>query len=66
MAETLNYCVHRTQASVELPHSMNAVTRQGLSISFLIQQGVSLYHKLPFVRQRPLPQMGIKSLRSRD
>ena len=36
MAKTLKYCIHRMQASVELPHSLNAVTRQGLSISFLI------------------------------
>jgi len=25
-----------------------------------------LYHKLPFVPQRPLPRKGIKSLQSRD
>jgi len=36
-----------------------------LSLS-LYWQGVSLYHKLPFVPQRPLPQKGIKSLQSRD
>ena len=36
MAETLNYCVYRTQAYAELPHSVSAVTRQGLSTSFLI------------------------------
>ena len=36
-----------------------------LSLS-LYWQGVSLYHKLPFVPQRPLPQKGDQSLRSRD
>ena len=36
MAETLNCCVHRTQACAELLYSMNAVTRQGLAISFFI------------------------------
>ena len=34
MAETLNYCVYRTQAYAELPHSQNAVTRYGLIIPF--------------------------------
>ena len=66
MAETLNYCVHGTQACAELPHSVSAVTRQGLSTLFLLQQGVSLSDKLPFVPQRPLPRGGIKSLQSRD
>ena len=36
MEETLNYCIHGTQAYVELPYSQNAVTRRGLSTSFLI------------------------------
>ncbi|WP_424035504.1 hypothetical protein, partial [Prevotella melaninogenica] len=37
-----------------------------LSLS-LYWQGVSLYHKLPFVPQIPLPRRGgIKSLSSRD
>ena len=36
MVEALNYCVHRTQACAELSHSQNAVTRRGLSTSFLI------------------------------
>ena len=36
MAETLKYCIHGTQAYVELPYSQNAVTRRGLSTSFLI------------------------------
>lgn len=36
MAETLNCSVLRTQAYAELQHSENAVTQQGLSISFLI------------------------------
>ena len=34
MEETLNYCIHGTQTYVELPYSMNAVTRQGLIIPF--------------------------------
>ena len=59
MAETLNYCVHGTQACAKLPHSVSAVTRQGLSILFLLQQGVSLSDKLPFVPQRPLLRGGI-------
>lgn len=42
MEETLNYCIHGTQACAELPHSVSAVTRQGLSTLFLLQQGVSL------------------------
>lgn len=66
MADTLKYCIPRMQAYAELPHSVSAVTRQGLSTLFLLQQGVSLYHKLPFVPQRPLPRKGIKSLQSRD
>ncbi len=36
MAETLNHFIHGTQAYAELPHSQNAVTRRGLSTSFLI------------------------------
>ena len=36
MAETLNYFIYGTQAYAELPHSQNAVTRRGLSTSFLI------------------------------
>ena len=60
MAETLNYCVHGTQACAELPHSVSAVTRQGLSTLFLLQQGVSLYHK------DPCPEREVKSLQSRD
>ena len=36
MEETLNYCIHGTQAYFELPYSQNAVTRRGLSTSFLI------------------------------
>ncbi len=42
MEETLNYYIPRMQAYAELLYSVNAVTQQGLSISFLIQQGVSL------------------------
>lgn len=36
MAKTLNYCVLRTQAYAELQHSENAVSQQGLFVSFLI------------------------------
>lgn len=36
MAKTLNYSVLRTQAYAELQHSENAVSQQGLFISFLI------------------------------
>lgn len=36
MAETLNHFIHGTQAYAELSHSQNAVTRRGLSTSFLI------------------------------
>ena len=36
MAKTLKYYIHRTQACVVLPHSLNAVTRYGLIIPFSI------------------------------
>ena len=58
MAETLKCCIPRMQAYAELLYSMNAVTRQGLSRLFLLQQGVSLSDKLPFVAQSPLPRRG--------
>ena len=60
MEETLNYCIPRMQAYAELLYSMNAVTQQGLIIPiFYISKVVSLYHKLPFVPQRPLPRRGL-------
>ena len=55
MEETLNYCIHGTQAYAELSYSPKAVTRQGLSISFVgQQQGVLLCYKPMFVLQKSL------------
>ena len=36
MAKTLNYSILRTQAYAELQHSENAVSQQGLFVTFLI------------------------------
>ena len=67
MEETLNYCIHGTQAYVELPYSQNAVTQQGLINLFLATAA-----RCVFVRQttvcptKTLAPKGIKSLQSRD
>ena len=66
MAEALNYCVHGTQAYAELPHSVSAVTRQGLSISFFILARCVFVRQTTVCPTKTLAPKGIKSLQSRD
>ena len=66
MEEALNTCTLSVQCPPEHLHVLSASV-QGTGTSYSgARQGVSLYHKLPFVPQRPLPRKGIKSLQSRD
>ena len=67
MEETLNYCIHGTQAYVKLPYSQNAVTRHGLINLFLDIGKVCLCDtNCRLSHKDPCPKWGIKSLRSRD
>ncbi|KXB49951.1 hypothetical protein HMPREF1870_00189 [Bacteroidales bacterium KA00344] len=66
MEETLNYCIHGTQAYVELPYSQNAVTRRGLSTSFLILARCVFVRQTTVCPTKTLASKGIKSLQSRD
>ena len=66
MAETLNYCVHRTQACAELSHSQNAVTRRGLSTSFLILARCVFVTQTAVCTTKTLAPKGNKLLQSRN
>lgn len=66
MEETLNYCIHGTQAYVELPYSQNAVTRRGLSTTFLILARCVFVRQTTVCPTKTLAPKGIKSLQSRD
>jgi len=58
MEETLNYCIRGTQVYVELPYSQNAVTRRGLSTSFLILARCVFVTQIAICPTKTLSQKG--------